>query len=240
MLTTPNIIPDASREDPQFESWASVFDALSQCQRPGEAVFNFAGLQPSGQIAAFLWLEGHARYGIIALGGHYSVAPATFQWDCQGANGRVPVPDPRQLTNDAAMAMRDEIRQQTNFDVFVIPVAVFTDMEPDPAIERLVHSTNVRAVFGAHRLLADLDAIPQGIEVRHPPTAKHVQNEAQALKRAFGLDGVAQPAAPVNDDAGQATVDDLSLAGRSINITINRVDQLIVRPGPGDGPIFQN
>ena len=240
MLTTPNTIPDAFRQDPQLKSWASVYDALSQSQRAGETVFNFAGLQPSGQIAAFQWLEGHARYGIVALGGHYSVDPATFQWHCQGLNGRVPAPDPRQLTNDAAMAMGGEIRRQTTFDVFVIPVVVFTDMEPDPIIERWVHCTNVRAAFGAHRLLSLLDAIPQSIEVRHPPTAKHVRNESQALKRAFGLDGVAQPVAPAPDDGDQETVEEIPLSARSITIKINRVDQLIVKPAPGDGSIFQN
>ena len=237
MITTPNAIPAAFREDPQFQSWASVFDALSQCQRAGEVVFDFAGLQPSGQIVAFQWLEGHARYGIVTLGGQYSVDPASLQWHCQGANGTVPAPDPRQLTNDAAMAMGSEIRQRTNFDVFVIPVVVFTDMEPDPVIERLVHCTNVRAVFGAHRLLSVLDAIPQSIEVRHPPTAKHIRNEAQALKRAFGLDGAPPPAASHPEDTGQETVEDLGLSAHSINITIARVDQLIVKPTPGAGPI---
>ena len=239
MLTTPTAIPDAFRQDPQLKSWVSVFDALSQCQRAGETVFNFSG-QPSGQIAAFQWLEGHARYGIVALGGHYTVDPDTLQWFSHGPSGAVPAPDPRQLTNDTAMAMRDAIRQQTTFDVFVIPVVVFADMEPDPVIERLVHSTNVRAVFGVHRLLSVLEAIPQSIEVRHPPTAKHVRNESQALKRAFGLDGVAQPATPAPADAGEGTVEDFSLSAQSITITINRVDQLIVKPTPGDGPIVQN
>ena len=240
MLTTPNTLPATCREDAQLQPWVSVFDALSQCQRAGEAVFNLVGLQPSGQIAAFQWLEGHARYGIVALGGHYSVDPATFQWHSQGPSGSVAVPDPRQLTNDAAMAMRDEIRRQTNFEVFVIPVVVFTDTEPDPVIERLVHSTNVHAAFGTHRLLSVLDSIPQRIDVRHPPTAKHVRNEAQALKRAFGLDGVAPPSVPDSDDAGQETVEDLSLSAQNITITINRVDQLIVRPAPGSGPIIQS
>ena len=240
MLTTPNTISDAFREDPQFKAWASVFDALSQSQRAGEVVCNFARVQPSGQVAAFLWLEGHARFGLIALGGHYSVDPAARQWFCHGPGGKAAAPDPRQRAADAAMSMRRQIHEQTNFEVFVIPVVVFTDMEPDPAIVREASRTNVCAVFGADRLLSDLDAALQRIEVRRPPSAAHIRNEAQALKVAFGIDDAAQPADPNPDTADQATVEDLSLSAHSITITINRVDQLIVKPAPGAGPIIQN
>ena len=250
MLTTPNTIPDAFREDPQFKAWASVFDALSQCPRAGEVVCNFAGVQPSGQAAAFLWLEGLGRFGLIALGGHYSVDPAARQWSCQDPSGAAAASDPRQRAADAAMSMRRQIHERTDFEVFVIPVVVFTDMEPDSAIVREASRTNVCAVFGAHRLLSELDAALQRIEVRRPPSAEHVRNEAHALKRAFGIDA-AQPAAdsnldaeppadPNTDAADQATVEDLSLSAHSITITINRVDQLIVRPAPGAGPIIQN
>ena len=240
MLTTPNTIPDAFREDPQFKPWVSVFDALSQCQRVGEVVCNFAGLQPSGQVAAFLWLEGLGRFGLIALGGHYCVDPAARQWFCHGPSGGAAAPDPRQRAADAAMSMRRQIHEQTDFEVFVIPVVVFTDMEPDPAIVKEASRTNVCAVFGTDGLLSDLDAALQRIEVRRPPSADHVRNEARALKVAFGIDA-AQPAAdPDSDAADQATVEDLSLSAHSITIHIARVDQLIVKPAPGAGPIIQN
>ena len=105
-------------------------------------------------------------------------------------------------------------------------------------------------MFGTDRLLSELDAALQRIEVRRPPSADHVRNEARALKRAFGIDA-AQPAADSNldaeppadpnpDAAGQEMIEDLSLSAHSITITINRVDQLIVKSAPGAGPIIQN
>ena len=240
MKTTPKTFPVDYRDDPQFKHWAAIFDVLSQCQRAGEVVFNFAAPEHAGGIAAFVWLEGEGRFGLTARPAPCTLNPETRQWFSHGPSGPVAVPDPVQRSADAAMAMRQEILNRTNFEVFTIPVVIFTDMEPDPAIVRRVSSTNVCAAFGVSRLLLDLDAAAKQKVVLTPPSARHVRNEAEALRRAFGIGEAEQPVAPEPDDGGEVTVEELGLSAHHITIRIDRVDQLIVRPAPGDATIVQD
>ena len=61
----------------------------------------------------------------------------------------------------AALDLHDDIveRAQTAYNPFVIPVLAFPDMEPDAAIESLAKRKGVYLVWGAAKLLADLEAV---------------------------------------------------------------------------------
>ena len=67
--------------------------------------------------------------------------------------------------------------------VFVIPVPLLTDMEPDPSIQEWAPSNKVRALYGSDRLVCRLVQLAEELGVNHPPTAQHIQREVEAVTR---------------------------------------------------------
>ena len=139
---------------------------------------------------------------------------------------------PLQQADDAAMDLRHEIHRQTGYKVFIIPVVVFPDMQPDPVIEQHAARTNVRVIWGAEHLLADLAAVARSIVVDHPPRASHIVNEVRAITVGAdsNSDGAADSGQPRTDDAEPA-VERLELHGAA-HITIHHVERLIVPQAP--------
>ena len=97
-------------------------------------------------------------------------------------------------------------------------------MKPDSVINRRSERSNVRVVWGTEDLLPRLDSIAEQVEVKRPPTAQHILNEAQAFATHTDV-----PAAPVFEML------DLSAA----SVTIHHVEQLIIQLAP-DAPIPQH
>ena len=130
------------------------------------------------------------------------------------------------------MDLRHEIHRQAGFKVFIIPVVVFPDMEPDPVIEQHAARTNVKVVWGTEHLLADLEAVARRIVVDHPPRASYIVNEVRAVTVGAdsNSDGAADSGQPCTDDAEPA-VERLELHGAA-HITIHHVERLIVQQAP--------
>ena len=73
------------------------------------------------------------RFAITFLPGNYGVEDGS--WYRRGDDGRdIEVADPFETVWHAGMAARDEIIRDFNFGGFVVPIAVFTDMDPDETI----------------------------------------------------------------------------------------------------------
>ena len=64
-----------------------------------------------------------------------------------------PGPDPEGIADprtwDAAMAIHDWVQEQLRHKIFVSPVLVLTDMEPDAEIEALAAARNVAVHWGS-------------------------------------------------------------------------------------------
>ena len=133
------------------------------------------------------------------------------------------------------MDLRNEIYRNTSFKVFIIPVVVFPDMQPDPVIEQHAARTNVKVVWGTDHLLADLEAVARRIVVDHPPQANYIINEVSAITVGADAnsDGAADSGQPRTDAAAEPAVEQLELAGATI--TIHHVERLIVQQAPDCG-----
>ena len=145
----------------------------------GHALYEWGAPDRSHHTDFALWMESVGRFAIEVKGGQYTLDGV--QWFLGAPDGLEAKSSPLQQADDAAMDLRNEIRRQTGYKVFIIPVVVFPDMQPDPVIEQHAARTNVKVVWGTKHLLADLEAVARRIVVDHPPRASYIVNEVQAV-----------------------------------------------------------
>ena len=229
VIITPEQFPIDRRNDPKRQAEAAVYDVLAESDRCGHAHYERGAPGRSRRTDFGLWLENVGRYAIEVKGGQYTFDPELEQWLLHTPDGLEAKSSPLQQADDSAMGLRNEIHRNTGFWVFIIPVVVFPDMGPDPVIEKYAQSTNVRVIWGAEHLLADLEAVARRIVVDHPPRASHIVNEVRAVTVGADCnsDGAAVSGQPRTNDAEPA----VELHGAA-HITIHHVERLIIQQAP--------
>ena len=123
------------------------------------------------------------------------------------------------------------IRNATSL-AFIIPVVVFPDMARDPVIDEFAARTNVKVIWGTEHLLADLEAAARRVGIDHPPSAKHIRNEVQAVTGGANAD----EGAPSGEAEAAPSVERLDLSAGTITIIIHNVERLIVQQAPDPMP----
>ena len=181
MKILPGRFPAHRRRDPKRWAEASVFDALAQSQRQGTAIYEWGAPVNPHQLDFALWLTHVGRFALEVKGGHYALDLSRDRWLLHTERGIEAKPSPLTQVKVAAEDLRREIRQQTGLLVSVIPVAVFTSMTPDPAIERRARSEGVEVIWGVAHLLEGLEGLAQGLGEQHPPDPGQVQREVGAV-----------------------------------------------------------
>ena len=246
MIITPEQFPEERRNDPKRQAEAAVFDALAQSQRAGHAHYEWSAPGRDHQTDFALWLEGIGRFAIEVKGGDYTLRPERDQWFLHTPGGGPKSKrSPLRQAADAAMDLHNEIQDKAGFWAFVIPVVLFTDMAPDPVIDRYAQCTNVKVIWGAQNLIADLEAIAGQVVANHPPKASHVQNEVQSVTVGCDADqgdpsGETRSAA---DAAPPAEIEQPEVSGVGAMIIhhveqfiVQRVDKVIVQQAPDTLP----
>ena len=127
--------------------------------------------------------------------------------------------------DDAAIDLRNEIYRNTGYKAFIIPVVVFTDMDPDPVIEEYAQRTNVKVIWGAKHLLTDLETAARRVGIDRPPSAKHIRNEVQAVTVGASADESACSDESRSDAEAAPTFEQLDLSAATIYITIHHLEQ---------------
>ena len=231
MNTSPEKFPDDRRDDPKRRAEATVFDILANSQRAGHVIYEWGAQGRPHRTDFALWLENVGRYAIEVKGGTYTLRPESDQWYLQSPDGSLQVKSsPLRQADDAAMDLHNEIQCKAGFWAFVIPVVVFPDMARDPVIDEFAQRTNVKVIWGAEHLLADLEAAARQVGIDHPPSAKHIRNEVQAVT------GGARSDKPHSEADAAPSVEQLALSAGTINIIIHNVERLIVQQAPDPTP----
>ena len=171
--------PKHRRKDPKRRSEAIVYDQLAQSNHPGQTLYELKIAPEIPEEDFFTWFQDRGRFGIQVKGGMYSVEGTA--WNLRTIHGVEKVDCPVTQTWDAATAVRDTIYHVLGFKVFIIPVLLFTDTPPDPAIEQWGWRRGVKILFGADDLVDRLLALGEQTGVNHPPTAAHIMNEVDAV-----------------------------------------------------------
>ena len=244
MIITPERFPQERRNDPKRQAEAAVFDTLANSQSAGHALYEWSAPGRPHQIDFPLWLEGIGRFAIEVKGGDYSMRPESDQWFLHAPDGGLKSrPSPLRQAADAAMDLYDEIEEQTGYKLFVIPVVVFTDMALDPVIDRYAGCTNVKVIWGAQNLLADLKAIASQVGVKHPPIANHIRKEVRAVTVGANADEGSRSGNTRNEAPAAPPVEQLEVSGVGTMIIhnverliIQNVERLIVQQAPDPTP----
>ena len=233
MKMQPQEFPEERRRDPKRRAEATVFDILLACLHAGYVIYEWGAPGRNHRTDFAIWLEGVARFAIEVKGGHYSLDGD--RWYLHTTDGHEAKSSPLQQADDAAMDLHNEIQCKAGFWAFVIPVVVFPDMAPDPAIERYAERTNVRVIWGTEHLLTDLEAAARCVGIDHPPRAKHIRNEVQAVTAGANPEAGARSGKSRSEADAAPPVEQVEVSGVA-NITIHHVDRLIVQQAPDPVP----
>ena len=226
MIMQPPVFPLERRNDPKRGAEAKIFDTLEECQRAGYVIYEWGAPGRHHRTDFACWLEGIGRFAVEVKGGTYTLDGD--QWYLHTSDGRQAKSSPLRQADDAAIDLRNEIHRNTGYKVFIIPVVVFTDMAPDPVIEEYAQRTNVKVIWGAEHLLTDLETAARRVGIDHPPTAKHIRNEVQAVT------GGARSGKPHSEADAAPAVEQMELHG--CTITIHNVERLIIQQAPDPTP----
>ena len=125
--------PQHRRQDPRRRREATVYDQLARSELPGHGLYGLKASPSAPEVDFALWIEDEGRFGIQVKGGHYTVDNTV--WHLHTPAGADLVSCPLTQTWDGVIGIRDALYLALNFKIFVIPVLLLTDMEPEPTIE---------------------------------------------------------------------------------------------------------
>ena len=129
-----------------------------------------------------VWIVDLGRFALQVKGGHYLLIDG--EWYLKTRDGWVLIEtSPFEEAWLAALDLHDEIKERaaTPYNPYVIPVLAFSDMEPDPVIERLACRKGVHLVWRTDDLVADLSAIAQGRGVSAALSTDRIRQEISAV-----------------------------------------------------------
>ena len=181
---------------------------------------------------------GIGRFGIRFLTGPHSVEEGN--WYCRDADGKtVPVDDPLEETWQAAMAVRDEVTREFDFGCYIVPVAVFVDMDHDEAIVEAKQLRAVKIIWGMDDLVERvIEQLPQS-KWQTGLNASYIAKDVRALTRAPSPRNAApEPNAAAEPNDAAESPDELQVDLGAGPLTINGVQTVVVHmhiypDGPG-------
>ena len=141
-----------------------------------------AGLRERIELDFAVWIEALGRFALQVKGGHHLLIDG--EWHRKTPAGVRPVgSSPLDEAWLAALDLHDDIEDlaETGHNPFVIPVLLFPDMEPDPAIRSLAKRKGVYVIWGTEDLLKDLEGIVRSRRVSDPLPAERIAREVWAV-----------------------------------------------------------
>ena len=124
MKVTPDF-PDHRREDPKRAAELRIYNELANSLAPGQAVYELKATPEAPEVDFGIWLEDVARVGLQVKG----------VWRLHSGIDAEIVTCPLQQAWDAAISIRDAVNERLHRKIFILPVLLFPDVEPDSAIE---------------------------------------------------------------------------------------------------------
>ena len=183
--------PDNRRGDPKRQAELLVYDELADSDLPGVVLYEAKAAPHAPEVDYAIWLEGRARIALQVKGGRYTLIEG--RWYLQTDAGLEPTPCPLMLTSDGAFSIRDAVKRHCRRKVFVIPVLLFPDMDPDQAIQEWSASDKTRILWGSQDLVNRLVQLAQEVRVDFPPTDERIRQEVEAIRPGLNLAARVEP-----------------------------------------------
>ena len=182
MRMYPRVFPATRRKKPKRRAERRIYEALAGSDRQGFVYYEWRRCYEHIELDFAVWIVDLGRFALQVKGGHYLLIDG--EWYLKTRNGLVPIEtSPLDEAWLAALELHDEIEERaaTPHNPYVIPVLVFSDMEPDPVIEALARRKGVYLVWRTDDLVADLSAIVRGREVSGSLSTERICREVCAV-----------------------------------------------------------
>ena len=177
MQMHPNQFPGHRRNEPTRQAELRVYNELQNSDLVGLCIYGGKPSPDCPEIDFALLLKGRARLTHERKGGNYSLERG--QWMLHGVGGPKEVDSPVIQARDAAIGLRQAIRENLGRSVYVYATLGFTDMEPDNHILGEARLQKVHVVWGGESLSDRLIEISESQKIYAPPTAADIQEEAR-------------------------------------------------------------
>ena len=182
MKMYPKAFPSGRRKRPKRRAEQRVYETLAGSDRQGFVYYEWRRGYRHIELDFGVWIAGLDRFALQVKGGHFQLIGG--EWHRKTRKGVQAVGiSPLDETWLAALDLHDEIAEQAHADYnpFVVPVLVFTDMEPDPAIMRLAERKGVYLVWGVASLVSDLADIARARGISHRLSWDRIAREVCAI-----------------------------------------------------------
>ena len=130
---------------------------------------------PEMHIPPWYWF----RIALQVKGGRYILIEG--RWHLETDAGRESTPCPLAQTRDGAFSIQDAVWEEMTRRIYLIPVLLFPDMEPDPDIEDRAAHDITRILWGSHDLVNRLLQLAAEVGVKYPPTRERIRREAAVV-----------------------------------------------------------
>ena len=154
---------------------------LEASDRSGQALWLPAVASGYPTPDCLVAIEEVGRFAVTLLADGWSIEDDRWH---RGEDGAAePVDDPLEAAWQSAKGVRMELKRQLDIGSYVIPVVVFTDMEPDPAIMEAAQGRSVRVFWNTRDAVARLASLPGEHEVQEHLRGRYIAQEMEVLRR---------------------------------------------------------
>ena len=218
----------AEKERPLTMAETEAYAQFEASDRAGHVVFHpqVAPGKPAPDAVAFL--KDFTRLAITYVPDRYRVQGD--RWSRLEDDGKeTPIDDnPLELAWHAAMAVKRRIEQGRDRGAWVVPVAVFVNMEPDDGIREAEAQSGSRVLFGLCDHVEALVSVLGKRDLQYPLTGRDIAEEVTALSRQSEATDPEPPTAYVDlGDVGR------QLGIPKVDIRIDTVNIYVTIASPG-------
>ena len=178
----PREFPQTRRKDPKRRAERQTYQALAGSDRRGFVYYEWRKGYERIELDFAVWIADLGRFALQVKGGRYLLIDG--EWFLKTRDGLQPIDRcPLDEAKLGALDLHDDIeeRAETAYSPFVIPVVVFTDMEPDGAIGKLANRKGVYLVWRTEDLTADLAGIVRARGVSDALAMDRIAREVEAV-----------------------------------------------------------
>ena len=197
--------PDDRRGDPKRQAELHVYEQLAHSRLPGVVLYEARAARNAPEVDFGIWIQDRARIALEVKGGWYARRQGRLHLRVDA--GLEPTPCPLIQARDAAFSIRDAVKEAMNRKVYIIPVLLFPDMEPDPDIEEWAAHEVTRILWGSHDLVNRLLQVAAEIGVKYPPTGERIRQEVAVVSPGLCLPDDLEMAPEAVPEAAPAAVE---------------------------------
>ena len=171
--------PPEYNDDPKRRAERRIYLELLDSGKPGLFIYEWKRDKKSTEVDFLVWIPGVGLFAIQAKGGRYKYE--RDQWYLLEDGRWQRKPSPLVQTWRATDALMKALPKHQGYKSFVFPVLLFTDMDPDPAIESRAKRDKTYVEWDERGLVDNLADIARERGVYYPPTDDTIATDAHEI-----------------------------------------------------------